>query len=633
MCGILGYLDSARRPGAWRLDAAVGALHHRGPDDSGTWLGGGVGLGFVRLSIIDLSPAGHQPMLSPDGRYTIVFNGEIYNFPELRSELEAAGERFVGHSDTEVLLRLFQRLGLEGCVARLRGMFAFAVWDSSERTLSVVRDRLGVKPLVYAETADGFAFASEIGSLFELVPDLSRRVDPTAIDHYLTYQYVPSPRTGFAAIRKLPPAHAMVVRDGRIERCFRYWDIDPTQRSRLSFAEAAEALREQVLEATRLRMVADVPLGAFLSGGVDSSITVAAMARQRGDAIKTYAIGFEDEGLDESRYAREVARHLGTDHHEAICRPDAVALLPQLIGQLGEPFADNSILPTYYVAEFARRDVTVALTGDGGDEAFAGYRRHLHLDRVDRLEGRGLLPAWRGLRRATVALENGLRRSGRKRAFPHAVGDQILTLPPLERFRHLVAYFPEAEKAGLLAPAFRAAITEDSLAPLQAAWDRSAGQSDRLNRWLYVDSQTYLPDDILAKVDIASMAVSLECRSPFLDHRVVEFAASLPAAYKLGPRGRGKHLLKSAFADWFPAGFLDRKKMGFSAPTGRWLREDLQPMLRHSLLGSPALYDWLQPATVNRLVDDHLSGRASHAKRLWSLLCLALWVERFGVVG
>lgn len=631
MCGILGYLDSGSGAGPWALAAAVSSLHHRGPDDSGTWCEDGAGLGFVRLSIIDLSPAGHQPMQSPDGRYTIVFNGEIYNFPELRSELEKGGERFVGHSDTEVLLRLYQRLGLDGCLARLRGMFAFAVWDRQTRTLTLARDRLGVKPLVYAETGDGFVFASEIGSLFALAPSLSRRVDPTAIDHYLSYQYVPSPRTGFAAIRKLPPAHALVVRDGRIERCFRYWDVDHSQRSALRFDEAAEKLRELVLEATRLRMVADVPLGAFLSGGVDSSITVAAMARQRSDQVKTYAMGFADERFSELPYARIVAEHLGTEHHEAICQPDAAALLPQLIGKLGEPFADNSILPTFYVAEFARRDVTVALTGDGGDEAFAGYRRHLHLDRVGRLEARGLLPLWRGLRRATAALENSVRRH--KRAFPHAVGDQILTLPPLERFRHLVAYFPEAEKAGLLAPGFRALLEEDSLAPLSAAWSRSAGQHDTLNRWLYVDSQTYLADDILAKVDIASMAVSLECRSPFLDHRVVEFAASLPAAYKLGPNGRGKHLLKEAFADWFPPGFFERKKMGFSAPTGRWLREDLQPMLRDYLLGSSTLNAWLQPACVSALVDEHLSGRASHAKRLWSLLCLALWVERFGVTA
>lgn len=631
MCGILGYLDKANQPGRWALDRAVASLHHRGPDDHGRWTGEGIGLGFVRLAIIDLSPAGHQPMVSDDGRHVIVFNGEIYNFPTLRADLERQGERFSSHSDTEVLLRLYQRVGLELCLEKLRGMFAFAVWDRETRTLALARDRLGVKPLVYAETPDGFAFASEIGSLFELVPDLSRRVDPTAIDHYLTFQYVPSPRTGFAAIRKLPPAHAMIVREGRIERCFRYWDVDHSRRSKLGFTEAAEALRELVVEATRLRMVADVPLGAFLSGGVDSSITVAAMARQRGDAIRTYAIGFEDEHLNELPYAREVARHLGTAHHEAVCRADAASLLPKLIGQLGEPFADNSILPTYYVAEFARRDVTVALTGDGGDESFAGYRRHVHLDRVGRLEARGLLPLWRAGRRATVALENCFRTGAKRRPFPHSVGDQILTLPPLERFRHLVAYFPEAAKSALLRPEFRQQVSGSSLDPLEQAWAATAGQPEALNRWLQVDRQTYLPDDVLAKVDIASMSMSLECRSPFLDHHVVEFAASLPASYKLGPNGRGKHLLKAAFADWFPKGFLDRKKMGFSAPTARWLREDLRPMLTDTLLGNRVLDAWIEPVVVRGLIDAHVSGREAHAKQLWALLCLGLWAERFGV--
>ena len=631
MCGILGFLQTEKGGGQLDLQRAVTSLAHRGPDDSGIWSEDAVGLGFVRLAIIDLSPAGHQPMISPDGRYVIVFNGEIYNFPDLRRELEAQGESFVGHSDTEVLLRLYQRHGLEACLARLRGMFAFAIWDRSEKQLVIARDRLGVKPLVYAETPAGLVFASEIGSLFELMPELSRQADYAAIDQYLTYQYVPSPRTGFAAIRKLPPAHAMVIRAGRIEKIFRYWDIDTSQRSSLSFSDAAEQLRELVLEATRIRMISDVPLGAFLSGGVDSSITVAAMARLSSRPVKTYAIGFDDERFNELPYARQAAEFLGTEHREEVCRPDAVDLLPKLIGHLGEPFADNSILPSFYVARFARREVSVALTGDGGDEAFGGYRRHLHLLRSDSIDRLGLLPVWRGLRRATVALENGLRPAGRRRTFPHTVADQMLTLPEIERFRHLVAYFPEGEKPGLLSAAYRQAVCEDSLTPLSRALGRAG--SERLNRWLYVDTMTYLPDDILAKVDIASMAVSLECRSPFLDHKVVEFAASLPADYKLSHRGRGKRLLKEAFAGWFPPGFLDRKKMGFSVPTARWLREDLQPMLRDTLLGNPLLGEWTDRDTVNRLVEAHLSGQQSQAKRLWSLLCLGIWAERFGVTA
>lgn len=569
-------------------------------------------------------------MLSPDGRYVIVFNGEIYNFPDLRAELEQAGEKFVGHSDTEILLRLFLRKGLDECLSRLRGMFAFAIWDRQEKVLCLARDRLGVKPLVYGETAHGFIFGSEIGSLFKLAPGLPRTPDYAAIDQYLTYQYVPAPLTGFSALRKLPPAHAMIVRAGKIERIYRYWDIDHSRRSELSFDDACESLREKLLEATRIRMVADVPLGAFLSGGVDSSITVAIMARLSPQPIKTYAIGFDDQRFNELPYARQVANHLGTEHNEEICRPDAIELLPKLIGHLGEPFADNSILPTYHVSRFARRDVTVALTGDGADEAFAGYRRHYHIRRVEALQRMGLVPLWRGLRRATVTLE-GMLRPARQRQFPHTQADQMLTMSGAERFRHLLAHYPEDDKARLVRPSFRERAGNTTLVPLIEAWERSAGAADPLNRWLHVDATTYLPNDILAKVDIASMATSLECRSPFLDHQVIEFAASLPSTYKLNVRGRSKHILKEAFKDWLPPGFLERQKMGFSAPTPTWLREDLAPMMRETLLGSATLDEWFDRTAIERFIQQHQSGEKSHSKRLWPLLCLAIWADLFKV--
>lgn len=628
MCGVVGAVLA---PGARiDLEGGIARLKHRGPDDSGIWREGQAELGFVRLSIIDLSALGHQPMISPDGRYVIVFNGEIYNFAELREQLEQAGERFRGHSDTEVLLRIFAREGLESCLKKLRGMFAFAVWDRQERTLSLARDRLGVKPLVYAETPRAFLFGSEIQALFALDPELSRAPDYQGLDHYLTFQYIPAPLTGFAAVRKLPPAHAMVVKDGRIRSIFRYWDIDLEKRSTLSFGEACESLREQVLEATRLRLVSDVPLGAFLSGGIDSSITVAAMARLGAAPLKTFSIGFEDERFNELPHAREVATHLATDHHEMLVKADAVHLMPQMIDHLGEPLADNSVMPTFCVSQFARSQVTVALTGDGGDEVFGGYRRFYQIRRAEWLARRGLTPLWRGLRRLTVAVENRARPGRRHRGFPASRADEMLSMQGLARYKHLLAFFSDAEKQSMLTPELRAAIGASRTTDYLAAHFGRAGD-DMLNRYLYLDLSTYLPEDILFKVDIASMANSLECRSPFLDHKLIEFAAALPGHYKLSARGRHKHILKEAFRDWLPPGFMDRPKKGFSVPLARWLKDDLGDMMHDTLVNKRMLAPWFRQDVVARTVADHLSGRGSHSSRLWPLLVLALWVERFRV--
>lgn len=633
MCGIVGVAMATGSTGL-DLEAAVRRLHHRGPDDYGLWRDEGAQLGFARLSIIDLSPAGHQPMESPDGRYVITFNGEVYNFPALREELEHSGETFRGHSDTEVLLRLFMRLGFEGCLAKLRGMFAFAVWDKQERRLFIARDRLGVKPLVYAETSKGLLFASEIQGLFALDPALPREPDIAAIDHYLTLQYIPAPLSGFRAIRKLPPAHAMTVREGRVERVFRYWDVDFEQRSTLSFNEACEALREQVLEATRLRLVSDVPLGAFLSGGIDSSITVAAMARLGASPLKTFSIGFDDEKFNELPFAREVAKHLGTDHQEMMVHADAVNVMPQMIDHMGEPMADSSVMPTYYVSRFARSQVTVALTGDGGDEAFAGYRRFYQMRRMETLARLGVIPLWRGLRRLTVALEDRAHPDRPPRRFPATRADQMLTLDGIARYKHVLAFFTDEDKEALLTPAFRAARGDaDPGEYLKRQFERGGAKAggDIVNRYLHLDMTTYLPEDILFKVDIASMATSLECRSPFLDHKLIEFAATLPGRYKLSAGGRHKHILKEAFRDWLPQGFMDRPKQGFSVPLARWLREDLGDMMRATLVERATLAPWFRQDTVTRQVEDHLSGRGSHSNRLWALFVLAMWVERFKV--
>lgn len=628
MCGIVGACADRLPRGL--LDQAVDRLHHRGPDDRGTWSDDHASLGFARLSIIDLSPAGHQPMQSPDGRHVLVFNGEIYNFPELRRELEQKGESFEGHSDSEILLRLFTRFGFEACLTRLRGMFAFAVWDRAEQRLSLARDRLGVKPLVYAQTGDRFLFASEIQALFALDPELSREPDIEAIGQYLTLQYIPAPMSGFRAIRKLPPAHAMTVRHGRIERMFRYWDIDLEQRSRLGFQDACAALREQVLEATRLRLVSDVPLGAFLSGGIDSSITVAAMARLGAAPLKTFSIGFGDERFNELPFARQVARHLGTDHQEMMVNPDAVDVMPRMIDHLGEPMADSSIMPTYYVSRFARSQVTVALTGDGGDEAFAGYRRFYQMRRMDWLARAGLVPLWRGMRRMTVAVEDRLHPARPPRQFPATRADQMLELSGIRRYQQLLAFFTDADKRSMLEPEFAARLSADGVAAyLQGRFERPG--SDMLNRYLYLDLTSYLPEDILFKVDVASMACSLECRSPFLDHKLIEFAFSLPGHYKLTRRGRHKHILKEAFADWLPPSFMDRPKQGFSVPLARWLREDLGNLMREVLLERRTLAPWFRQSRVQEQVEAHLAGTQSNTQRLWSLFVLALWVDRYRV--
>ncbi|HEY6822537.1 MAG TPA: asparagine synthase (glutamine-hydrolyzing) [Burkholderiales bacterium] len=629
MCGIAGF--AGREPSQPSVERAIGALRHRGPDDAGAWADAFACLGFARLSIIDVSGAGHQPMESHDGRYVLVFNGEIYNFPELRRALDDEGVQFRGHSDTEVLLETFARQGFEACLAKLRGMFAFSIWDRHEKTLYCARDRLGVKPLVYAQTSAGFAFASEIQALFALEPGLPREPDYVALDHYLTFQYIPAPMSGFRAIRKLPPAHAMVIREGRVERIFRYWDIDPDVRSTLSFAQAGEALREKILEATRIRLVSDVPLGAFLSGGIDSSITVAAMARLGHAPLKTFSIGFEDERFNELPFAAEVARHVGSEHHEMMVHANAADIMPRMIDHLGEPLADNSIIPTYYVSEFARKHVTVALTGDGGDEVFAGYRRFYQMRRIAWLAQRGLIPAWQRLRAAGVRLERWLRPEKPRAPFPSTRADQALEMEGLAGYKHLLAFIPDEEKSSLLTPEFRAAsAASDTQGYLEAAWRRAEG-AEMLNRLLYVDLSTYLPEDILFKVDIASMANSLECRSPFLDHKVIEFAFSLPGRYKLSARGRHKRLLKEAFAEWLPPGFMERPKQGFSVPLARWLREDLAAPMRAALLENRTLARWFDRAVVARYVEEHVSGRASHSTRLWPLFVLGLWAERFRV--
>jgi asparagine synthase (glutamine-hydrolysing) len=626
MCGIAGKLcfDRTQAVDADLVARMTHMLRHRGPDDQGIWCHGRIGLGHARLAIVDLSPAGHQPMTNETGDIWLTFNGEIYNHGELRATLEQRGHHYRSATDTETIIHLYEEYGPQ-CVQYLRGMFAFALWDAARQRLVLARDRFGKKPLCYCETADGLTFASEIKALLQ-DPDVPQALDETALHHYLTYGYVPNPATAFRAIHKLPPATVLMWEDGRIS-ARRYWRPAYLPKLTICEEEAADRLRDLLREAVRIRLMGDVPLGAFLSGGIDSSTVVALMAEVAGAPVKTFSIGFDEPSFDELRYAREVAGRYGTEHCEFIVTPDALAVLPELVWAYGEPYADSSALATYYLCRETRRHVTVALNGDGGDEAFAGYDRYLATQLAERYQE---LPAW--LRQRVIAplvrrLPESTRRKhpiGRLKRFVAAVGSS-----PERRYAQWMSLFDNPGKAQLYTPEFRARVAElDSLALIEAAYQQADSQ-DFVEQTQSVDIATYLPDDLLVKVDIASMMHGLECRSPFLDHQVAEFAAHLPAHFKL--RGRtGKYLLRKAMAGYLPARILRRGKQGFGVPVGRWFRRQLRP-LAYEVLLDPRSADRgiLDPAAVSRLLEQHATGRADHGQRIWQLLFLELWFRTY----
>jgi asparagine synthase (glutamine-hydrolysing) len=624
MCGIAGkvYADPERRVDPALLRRMSAVLAHRGPDDEGIHADGPAGLAARRLAIIDLSPAAHQPMGTPDGRFWIAFNGEVYNFQALRADLERQGVPLRSRGDTEVVLALYAREG-PACLARLRGMFAFAIWDRAERTLFAARDRLGKKPLVYYHDAERFVFASEPKAACE-DPEVPRAADPEAIHHYLTYGYVPAPWSAFRGFRKLPPAHYLLVRDGRLS-LHRYWTLRYTPKRAGQAAALAEELVARLEEAVRLRLISDVPVGALLSGGVDSSAVVALMRRAAAGPVRTFSIGFDRPDYDETAYARLVARHFETEHHELVVKPDAAAAVPRLVWHYNEPYADSSALPSLALCEMARGFVTVALNGDGGDEAFLGYERYLAtkltgwIDRVPRV-------LRDGLRRASHLLPTGTPRSPSYRARRLA---EALTLDPVRRYAAWITCFGDERKRELYTPDLGRALGGlDSLALLDQAYARSDAPAF-VERTAHADVQLYLPDDLLVKMDIASMAHSLEVRSPFLDHEVVEFAASLPPELKL--RGRTtKYLLKRAMRGTLPAAILTRRKMGFGVPIDHWLRHELRDMAYDLLLDARARQrGYFRPEVVRRYLDEHVAGRAHHHARLWALLVLEQWHRTF----
>jgi asparagine synthase (glutamine-hydrolysing) len=623
MCGIAGklYRDPARPVEADLLERMSAVLAHRGPDDAGIYREGSVGLVHRRLSIIDLSPAGHQPMANEDGTVWIVFNGEIYNFLDLRPALGRRGHVFRSRTDTEVILHLYEEHGVD-CLRHLRGMFALAIWDAPRRQLFLARDRLGKKPLCYHWDGEAFRFASEAKAILQ-DPAVEPRPDPAGISQYLTYGYVPSPGSAFQGLQKLPPAHYLTWRDGRVE-VVRYWRLCRDRKRQRPEAEWCRELVDRLDEAVRIRLISDVPLGAFLSGGIDSSAVVAMMSQASSGPVKTFSIGFDEPEYDELRHARCIAERFGTDHHELVVRPDAAGILPKLSWHFDEPFADSSSVPTYYVSQMTRQYVTVALNGDAGDENFGGYDRYvanLLAASFDRWPG----AAW--LRHAIrwglhLWPRTGGRRSllSRGRRFLDGLSEV-----PERRYARWFCHFYGERKDDLLTPAFRTSLDGvDALEILLTAF-RESDAPDFADATLGVDAGLYLPDDLLVKVDIASMAHSLEARSPFLDHEFMEFAATIPADLKIRG-GTKKYILKRALADLLPKDILHRPKMGFGVPIDHWLRHELREMVHDTLLAPRALArGYFRPEVVQRFLDEHVRGKANWHYLLWNLLMLELW--------
>jgi len=598
------------------------AIRHRGPDDDGFYLNGPVGLGMRRLAIIDLK-SGQQPIHNQDGTTWIVFNGEIYNYLELRQQLEKLGHTFYTNSDTEAIVHAYDQYG-SNCPKYLRGMFAFAIWDERTQELFLTRDRVGKKPILYAEVNGQLVFGSEFTALLQH-PDISREIQPEAIDAYLSFMCVPAPLTAYRSIRKLEPGHWLRWRKGEIT-IERYWQPDFSQKLDISEEEAGERAIEILRDSVKVRLMSEVPLGAFLSGGIDSSAVVALMAQESNEKVKTFSIGFEEQDFSELHHARRVAEWVGADHHEFIVRPDAVEILPLLVEHYGEPYADSSAVPTYYVARETRKHVTVALNGDGGDESFAGYERYAAMQLAENYRkvpefvrksvkvGVGLIP--------TSELGRSRLRSGKR--FLEAA-----SLPKVDRYLRWMSIFDAAAKSSLYSDAFKSETTSGYAKSLLEPWFVRSNGSGFVDASLLADLMTYLPNDLLVKVDIATMAVSLEARSPFLDHHVIEFAASLPEKFKL--RGlTTKYLLKKVLRKLLPSENLDRRKMGFGVPIGHWFRGKMQPFLREVVLSEKALNRGLfRPETVRQLVDQHTEGKRDYSHQLWTLLMLELWFQRF----
>lgn len=625
MCGIAGFVSKTqhRETVAAKvvLDRMCRVIAHRGPDDQGMMVDDRAALGMRRLSVIDLA-GGHQPMSGCAGAATIVFNGEIYNYRDLQRELESRGHQFKTNSDTETIVHAYEEYGA-ACVEHLRGMFAFAIWDTRARELFIARDRVGKKPLYYSVTASGtLIFGSELKSLREH-PEFRGDINLEALDAYLTFGYVPDPLTIFSDVHKLPPGHHLKFKDGRVH-VEQYWDFPyehPQQNPARSEDECLEELRDLLDEAVRLRMEADVPLGAFLSGGVDSSTVVGLMARHATQAVKTFSIGFHEDSYNELKYARIAAERFGTDHHEFVVTPDICEIVDDLVWHFDEPFADSSAIPTYMVSKLARQHVTVALSGDGGDELFAGYTRYA-LDR--KRSGFANLPR--------VVRQGVMQPFGRN--LPHgAWGRNYLhnvALDPLDRYIEEVSVFTRLNKPSLYTSSFQQQLGTSEAAQRFRELAARSRKGAALDPLLYLDSKTYLPGDILTKVDRMSMAVSLEARVPLLDHKLIEFVCTrIPASMKM--KGlETKHIFKRAVHDLVPNEILDRPKQGFGIPIDQWINQQLRERVRGTLTEPRTMQrGYVEPRYVQLLLDEHERGRRDHATELWTLFMLELWQRKF----
>lgn len=632
MCGIAGLFHLRDRCEFDRglVQRMNDVQFHRGPDEGGFHFEPGVALAHRRLSIIDLS-TGQQPLFNEDGSVAVVFNGEIYNYQELVPELEALGHVFHTRSDTEVIVHAWEAWG-EDCVRRFRGMFAFALWDRAQDTLFLARDRLGVKPLYYALLADGsLVFGSELKVLMQH-PGLARDIDPLAVEDYFAYGYIPEPRTIYSAARKLGAAETLrVVRGRPLPEPRSYWDVRFTLDNRLTLADATAELVERLKTSVRLRMIADVPLGAFLSGGVDSSAVVATMAGLSGAPVNTCSIAFDDPAFNESEYARLVAERYRTNHYVETVRADDFELLDKLAGLYDEPYADSSAIPTWRVCQLARKRVTVALSGDGGDESFAGYRRYRLHAMEERL--RGALP--HGVRRPMFGLLGRLypKADWAPRVFRAKTTFQALARDSVQAYFHAVAIMTDDMRRSLFTPAFRNSLGGYRAIEVFQRHAARAGTDDPVALVQYLDTKTYLVDDINTKVDRASMAHSLETREPLMDHELVEWLATLPSGLKI-KGNEGKYLFKKALEPMLPNEVLYRRKMGFAVPLARWFRGPLKERVREAVLGDTlAATGIFERRYLQHLLDAHQSGARDYSAKLWSVLMFEAFLRSSGQVA